>query len=130
MILRIRDQCSSTTAKSARAPLAGIRISNRTREGSRTGSNNRPDTDESRMMDLTSLNGENASRPIGGRSAPPHVRRVWFAVLSLRNDVGSQVAAVRLFQFGLRCRCLRSPPMSDLCGPALYLLSSAPDVDS
>src|SRR5207245_2719356 len=63
------------------------------------------------MMDLTSLNGENASRPIGGRSAPPHVRRVWFAVLSLRNDVGSQVAAVRPLPSESCRRSPRSPTM-------------------
>ena len=36
IILRIRDQCASTTAKSAGAPLVGTRTSNRTCQGSRT----------------------------------------------------------------------------------------------
>jgi len=36
IILRIRYQCASTTAKSAGAPLAGTRTSNRTCQGSRT----------------------------------------------------------------------------------------------
>jgi hypothetical protein len=70
IILRIRDQCSSTTAKSTGAPLAGVRISNRTRQGSRTEGT----TARSRMMhvcwNLTSLLGENATTPNRGAICP------------------------------------------------------------